>query len=103
MSSMTIDLGGGNYLTTGAACTGIHFGNGDENHFDLDMLGDIAEWAAKAWQNVAGEEYQPVVVSPGGYVADAGEIVKRAAHLPLFADAEDSFYDDGNGLERDCE
>ena len=100
MSSMTIGLGGDNYLTTGGVCTGIHFGDGTANHFDIDMLGGIAEWLAVAWENVAGEEYKPVIIAERGYVADEGmignsesAIKKRAARLELFQDK----------LERDCE
>lgn len=86
MSIMTIDLGGDNYLTTGPVCTGIHFGDGSESHFDLDMLGEISEWLAVAWDNLAGEEYKPVILSERGYVAQESELA----------------FDRVN-LERDCE
>lgn len=63
----------------------------------LDDLGEIAEWLYVAWENVSGEKYRPILISDKGYVADAGEI----AVVP--ADRTDFIYDDGNGLERDCE
>lgn len=125
--AMTIDLGGGNYLTTGNACTGIHFEDGSENHFDLDMLGAVSEWLAVAWERVAGEEYRPVIITERGYVADAGKFepgtvfeerggepyprVKMAVSLPD-PSFIDMMSDPGPGteswgrehvLERDCE
>ena len=68
-----------------------------DNHLSLEDLGGIAEWLAEAWIALAGEEYKPVIISERGYVADAGEIVEA------MYDPTDSVYDDGNGLERDCE
>lgn len=54
----------------------------------LDKLGDIAEWLAVAWENLAGEQYQPVIISERGYVKQAGVVT--------FATAIED-------LERDCE
>lgn len=68
-----------------------------DNHLSLEDLGAISEWLAGAWEVLAGEEYRPVIISERGYVADAGEIVGA------MYDPTDSVYDDGNGLERDCE
>ena len=45
---------------------------GNVSRLNLDTLGKMAEWLAVAWENVAGEEYKPVVISERGYVADAG-------------------------------
>lgn len=69
--------------------------DGDVVPLDQGTLGKLGEWLAMAWENVAGEEYKPVVISERGYVADEGipVIVKRAAPLPMFTDK----------LERDCE
>lgn len=78
----TVDLGGDNYLTTGGVCTGLHFADGSENHFDQEMLGHIAEWLADAWWNLTGEEYDPEYI---GVEVDADE------------------FDALVGLERDCE
>lgn len=114
--SNTIDLGGGSYLTTGPTCTGIHFAEGDENHFDREMLGHIAEWLAVAWENVAGEEYKPVVISERGYVSDKG-VVHAGGHAIPKAEISDEAFNLGmdaleafakiaykkDTLERDCE
>lgn len=68
-----------------------------DNELTLEDLSGIAKWLAEAWIALAGEEYKPVIISERGYVADAGEIVEA------MYDPTDSVYDDGNGLERDCE
>lgn len=62
--------------------------DGDAVSLDRDTLGKIAEWLAVAWENVAGEQYQPVIISERGYVKQAGVVT--------FATAIED-------LERDCE
>lgn len=97
MNVKTIDLGGDNFLTTGGICTGLHFADGSSNHFDLDTLGLMAEWIATAWENIAGEQYKPVVISERGYVADLGvQSGVSNADIPGFVDSVER-------LERDCE
>lgn len=73
------------------------FIDGDVVPLDLDDLGKMAEWLAVAWENVAGEEYKPVIITERGYVAQ---------------DSIDMSSDPGPGiepygreqaLERDCE
>lgn len=105
MSSMSISFGNGNYLTTGEACTGIHFGDGSQNHFDADMLGDISEWLAAAWENVAGEEYKPVVISENGYVADPGVVTFSKDSVVAIKDAVSIAVELPRTVrvERDCE
>ena len=68
-----------------------------DNEPTLEDLSGIAKWLAEAWIALAGEEYKPVIISERGYVADASEVVEA------MYDPTDSVYDDGNGLERDCE
>lgn len=60
-----------------------------------DDLGAIAEWLAVAWENVAGEPYEPVVLAEGGYV--------KQGYRDIPYDRMGLVQDDGNGLERDCE
>lgn len=52
----------------------------------LDKLGQIAEWLAEAWENLAGEQYKPVIITERGYVMDEGGL-----------------YEVTVDLERDCE
>lgn len=47
---------------------------------DLHTLGLMAEWLAVAWENVAGEEYRPHVITERGYVADPGVPVTVVTH-----------------------
>ncbi|QDH92178.1 hypothetical protein SEA_PHILLYPHILLY_27 [Microbacterium phage PhillyPhilly] len=63
----------------------------------LNDLGKMSEWIATAWQNVAGEEYKPVIITERGYVVDHGSVpiedaVEIATRLPRTA-----------RVERDCE
>lgn len=113
MKHQSIKLGGGSWLVADAGSAAIYFADGSWHELDADGLGRIAEWLAVAWENVAGEEYRPVVISERGYVAregviHAGEhvIPKRAMVMPGLDRLEDMI-DDGNGaysrLERDCE
>lgn len=63
------------YLTTTAEWTGLEVGheqNGES--MTLERIGYIAEWAARAWENLSGEQYKPVYISERGYAADAGRI-----------------------------
>lgn len=69
----------------------------DSAEFSLDDLGELAEWLAVAWENVAGEEYKPVVISRRGYVADLG------MQLGVSGDDIPGFVDSVERLERDCE
>lgn len=93
MSAMSISLGGGNYLSTGDVSTGIHFADGSRNDFDLDMLGDLTEWIAAAWENVDGSPYEHREYDKGLVaVVKAGEHVIPKRHL-----------DPNVSLERDCE
>lgn len=72
MNYKTIDLGGAR-LVADAGAAALYLPDGKRQHvFDLDSLGVLAEWLAVAWENVAGEEYKPVVITERGYVADAG-------------------------------
>lgn len=57
-----------------------------------DDLGAISEWLAAAWENVAGEEYKPVVITERGYVVDMGDAVEIATRLTRAVN-----------VERDCE
>lgn len=70
-------------------------GAGEKRDFTLDDLGEIAEWLAVAWYNVAGEEYRPVVISERGYVADEG--------ASIWPPAEPGEWDSPERPERDCE
>ncbi|QDK03269.1 hypothetical protein SEA_ROMAN_27 [Microbacterium phage Roman] len=62
----------------------------------LNDLGKMSEWIATAWQNVAGEEYKPVIITERGYIADEGSIPKEHNADPVFNAHLDR-------LERDCE
>ena len=97
MNHHTIDLGSGNSLVADAGAAAIYFADGSYNNFDLNGLGQVAEWLAVAWENVAGEEYKPVTITERRYVAQ---------------DSIDMSSDPGPGtepygreriLERDCE
>lgn len=66
----------------------------------------LAEFAAAAYHELEGEEYEHAEYDKGLVaVVKAGEhvIPKRSAVLPLFYDKMESVHDDGSGLERDCE
>jgi hypothetical protein len=67
-----------------------YIGKDESRELTLDDLGHMAEWLAVAWQNVAGEDYKPVVITERGYVADEGV---------LFDTPEPEI----DRLERDCE
>lgn len=97
MNNMVIDLGGGNSLVADAGAAAIYFADGTWKEFDVDSLGNVAEWLAVAWENVAGEEYRPVIITERGYVVDHGSVpiedaVGIATRLPREV-----------RLERDCE
>lgn len=72
-----------------------------------DDLGAISEWLAAAWENVAGEEYKPVVISEGGYVTDRGvevvAVVRPGEHVIPKAYLSMPGLDSLENLERDCE
>lgn len=89
---------------------------------NLAKLGQIAEWLAEAWENLAGEKYAPVIITEGGYVTTdkgievagvvrGGEYVIPKLGAPLsFATALDQSepeWEPGEiiigDVERDCE
>ncbi|AWY05004.1 hypothetical protein SEA_HORTUS1_25 [Microbacterium phage Hortus1] len=69
-----------------------------------DDLGAISEWLAAAWENVAGEEYRPVVITERGYVKQAGAVTFATA-IEMSSDpgAYGESYGRESVLERDCE
>lgn len=69
----------------------------DSAEFGLDDLGELAEWLAVAWQNIAGEQYKPVAITERGYVADLG------VELGIASDEVADFVDTVKRVERDCE
>lgn len=88
---------------------------GDESgDLNLDDLGAIAEWLAVAWENVAGEKYQPVVVSERGYVAqesriafkqsgDGDGVILPGQRYPAVKYGVAEEFVENVKLERDCE
>lgn len=68
---LSLVFGDGLALQTGPGMARLHTEN-RRVQIDLHALGQMAEWLAVAWENVAGEEYKPVVITERGYVADAG-------------------------------
>lgn len=88
----------------------IAYRGDDSAEFDLDSLGELAEWLAVAWQNVAGEEYKPVAITAKGYVLDEGILVSTTPEVgapgsvPLyFGEGPDRVLVGSAKLERDCE
>lgn len=81
MNNMVIDLGGGNSLVADAGAAAIYFADGTWKEFDVDSLGNVAEWLAVAWENVAGEEYRPVIITERGYVAQGSVLIEDAAQI----------------------
>lgn len=75
MTEMTVDLGGENSLWTVEGKAVLDLEDGSSFTFDLEGLGLVSEWLAVAWENVAGEAYQPIQVSPNGYVSDPGQVI----------------------------
>lgn len=73
----------------------------------LDDLGKMSEWLAVAWENLAGEQYKPVVISEGGYVTDRGievvAVVRPGEHVIPKAHLSMPGLDRLEKLERDCE
>lgn len=75
-------------------------GHKDFKTLTPEDIGNIAEWLAVAWENLAGEQYRPVVISERGYVADEGVAMPA---LDFLEKRLASIEYDGNGVERDCE
>ena len=84
-------------LSTNADRSRIMVAGGDSRDLTLEDLGNISERLAVAWENVAGEQYKPVIISERGYVADLGvQSGDSNADIPGFVDSVER-------LERDCE
>lgn len=83
------------------------FIDGDAIPLDLDDLGKMGEWLAVAWENLAGEQYKPVIISEGGYVTDRGievvAVVRPGEHITPKAHLSMPGLDRLEKLERDCE
>lgn len=105
MKHQSIKLGGGSWLVADAGSAAIYFADGSWHELDADGLGRIAEWLAVAWENVAGEEYRPVVISERGYVADDGVVHAGEWVIPKYGIREDVTREfiENVKLERDCE
>lgn len=71
------------YLTTTPGWTGLEVGHERSGEsMTLEQVAYIAEWAAKAWENLSGEEYKPVYISERGYAADPGVITVPEPRKP---------------------
>lgn len=84
-------------LQTGQGFARLAHSDGSNYQIDLDDLGNIAEWLAVAWANLAGEDYRPVIITEKGYVADEG-LVTYSGGATDSEDFRTGFY-----AERDCE
>ena len=73
-----------------------YIGKDESRELTLDDLGHMAEWIATAWENIAGEQYKPVIISERGYVAQGSIAIEDAAEIA-------SRIDRTVRLERDCE
>mgnify|MGYP003450452731 CR=1 FL=1 len=83
-------------LSTNADRSRIMVAGGDSRDLTLEDLGNISERLAVAWENIAGEQYKPVIISERGYVAQGSIAIEDAAEIA-------SRIDRTVRLERDCE